>query len=477
MHPAPVHLVWFRNDLRVTDNKALFYASQDKQAQVHAIFTITPEQWKSHDIAPIRLALIHNALLELSLSLAKLNIPLTLLISDTYSDAATSIAQYCQQHQVTALFFNHQYELNEQRRDNQVAKLLENKISIYTYHDSVFIPPGNVVTQQGEMYKVFTPFRNAFLRLFLSQENASLPTPEIRTHQNAVSPLKTPLFSLENTSSLSFIPTEEEARKRLKQFCYETVSYYAKWRDIPSVDGTSQLSPYLGVGLLSIRQCFNRLYQTEPDFVENSHSGAFMWFNELIWREFYQHLIVANPNLCKHIAFQIWTEKINWHNDNDNFNAWAQGLTGFPIIDAAMRQLNQTGWMHNRLRMLTASFLVKDLLIDWRWGERYFMSQLIDGDFAANNGGWQWAASTGTDAVPYFRIFNPTTQGRKFDADGEFIRHWLPELANVPKRYIHTPHEWAAKIDNHIDYPLPIVDHAKARVRAIEAYEQAKNKT
>ncbi|RLR58013.1 deoxyribodipyrimidine photolyase, partial [Pseudomonas aeruginosa] len=157
------------------------------------------------------------------------------------------------------------------------------------------------------------------------------------------------------------------------------------------------------------------------------------------------------------------------------FTAWTQGLTGFPIIDAAMRQLNHTGWMHNRLRMLTASFLVKDLLIDWRWGERYFMTKLLDGEFSANNGGWQWAASTGTDAVPYFRIFNPTTQGKKFDPDGEFVRQWLPELANVPNRYIHTPHEWAMKTNSYLDYPLPIVDHAKARVNAIEAYEKAKN--
>lgn len=474
MYPAPVHLVWFRNDLRVTDNKALFYACQDKQALVHAVFTITPEQWKAHNMALSHQAFIHDALLNLSISLAKLNITLTVIISDTYSDAAISVAQYCQQHQVTALFFNHQYELNEQRRDKKVMALLENKTTIYSYHDHVFIPPGNVVTQQGEMYKVFTPFKNAFLRIFFSQDNASLPIPEIRANQKAVLPLKAPLFPIETSATASFIPTEEDALKRLKKFCYESIPHYAKWRDIPAVDGTSQLSPHLAVGLLSVRQCFNRLYQTEPDFMENNTSGAFTWFNELIWREFYQHLIVANPNLCKHIAFQIWTEKISWLNDNDNFKAWTQGLTGFPIIDAAMRQLNQTGWMHNRLRMLTASFLVKDLLIDWRWGERYFMSQLIDGDFAANNGGWQWAASTGTDAVPYFRIFNPTTQGRKFDADGEFIRYWLPELADVPIRYIHTPHEWAAKTDNNIDYPFPIVDHAKARIRAIEAYEQAK---
>ncbi|QIF92462.1 deoxyribodipyrimidine photo-lyase [Proteus vulgaris] len=474
MHPSPVHLVWFRNDLRVTDNKALFNACQDKHAQVHALFTITPEQWRAHHMALSCQAFIHDALLNLSISLAQLNIPLILVISDTYSNAANEVARYCQQHQVTALFFNHQYALNEQCRDKKVTELLENKTTVYAYHDNVFIPPGNVVTQQGEMYKVFTPFRNAFLRLFFSQDNASLPIPEIRTHQKAVSPLKAPLFSIENTSSPSFIATEEEALKRLKQFCYESVPHYAKWRDIPAVDGTSRLSPYLTHGLLSVRQCFNRLYQTEPDFLENSASGAFVWFNELIWREFYQHLMVANPHLCKHIAFQLWTEKINWRNDKEEFNAWAQGLTGFPIIDAAMRQLNHTGWMHNRLRMLTASFLVKDLLIDWRWGERYFMSQLIDGDFASNNGGWQWAASTGTDAVPYFRIFNPTTQGRKFDPDGEFIRHWLPELAHVPSRYIHTPHEWAAKTNNPLDYPLPIVDHAKARISAIESYEEAK---
>lgn len=476
MHSAPVHLVWFRHDLRVTDNKALFYACQNTQAQVHAIFTVTPAQWKAHHMALSQQAFIHDALLNLSHSLAKLNIPLTLIISDTYADATQSIVDYCQQHQVTALFFNHQYALNEQNRDKNVMELLAHNTTVYGYHDNVFVPPGNVVTQQGEMYKVFTPFRTAFLRLFLSQDNASLPAPEIRAHQKAVSPLSAPLFALPISSTKMFPASEQAALQRLKQFCYERVIHYAKWRDIPAIDGTSQLSPYLAIGLVSVRQCFNRLYQTEPDFLENNHSSAFVWFNELVWREFYQHLIVANPSLSKQIAFQPWTENIRWRNDQTEFTAWTQGLTGFPIIDAAMRQLNQTGWMHNRLRMLTASFLVKDLLIDWRWGENYFMSQLIDGDFASNNGGWQWAASTGTDAVPYFRIFNPTTQGRKFDPDGEFIRHWLPELADVPDRYIHTPSEWAIKTGHYLDYPQPIVDHAKARVTAIASYEEAKKR-
>lgn len=475
MHLEPVHIIWFRHDLRVTDNKALFYACQDKQAQVHAIFTVTPEQWQAHDMALSRQALIHDALLELSQSLAKLNIPLTILLSDTYSNAASSVAEYCQQHHATALFFNYEYELNERHRDNRVVELLENKVTIYAYHDNVFIAPGNVVTQQGEMYKVFTPFKNAFLRLFFSQDNTSLSRPDIRTHQHPVESLSAPLFPIKKENKLDYLTTEKDALLRLKQFCYETVSHYEKWRDIPSIEGTSQLSPYLAVGLISVRQCFNRLYHTEPHFVENSTSGEFVWFNELIWREFYQHLIVANPYLCQYRAFQSWTENIKWDNNEDNFTAWTQGLTGYPIIDAAMRQLNQTGWMHNRLRMLTASFLVKDLLIDWRWGERYFMTKLLDGEFSANNGGWQWAASTGTDAVPYFRIFNPTTQGKKFDPEGEFIRQWLPELINVPARYIHTPHEWTMKTNSYIDYPLPIVDHAKARVNAIEAYEKAKN--
>lgn len=249
---------------------------------------------------------------------------------------------------------------------------------------------------------------------------------------------------------------------------------YLRQRDLPALAGTSSLSPYLAIGVLSPRQCFNRLRAECPQLLEDRESGAFAWLNELIWREFYRHLLVAYPDLCRHRPFIAWTDKVRWCDDAAKLHAWQRGETGYPIVDAAMRQLNATGWMHNRLRMISASFLVKDLLIDWRAGERYFMSQLLDGDLAANNGGWQWAASTGTDAAPYFRIFNPTTQGERFDPQGTFIRKWLPELADVPDNDIHHPHRWSEKQRCTLNYPLPIVDHKQARLETLAAFEAAK---
>ncbi len=212
----------------------------------------------------------------------------------------------------------------------------------------------------------------------------------------------------------------------------------------------------------------------EPQVLDHPDSGAFTWLNELVWREFYSHLLVAFPRLCRHQPFIQWTQHIHWNDSSTDFAAWKTGQTGYPIVDAAMRQLNTTGWMHNRLRMIVASFLVKDLLIDWRKGEKYFMSQLLDGSLAANNGGWQWSASTGVDASPWFRIFNPTTQGKKFDAQGAFIRHWLPELQQVPDKYIHTPHEWAVISNTALNYPEPIVDHKQARLATLAAFEAGK---
>ncbi|MBC7006778.1 deoxyribodipyrimidine photo-lyase, partial [Photobacterium sp. BZF1] len=209
-----------------------------------------------------------------------------------------------------------------------------------------------------------------------------------------------------------------------------------------------------------------------PMCLDEPESGAFSWLNEIIWREFYRHLLVAYPELCRNQPFQQWTNKVHWQSSSELLVAWQQGMTGFPIVDAAMRQLKQTGWMHNRLRMITASFLTKDLLIHWQAGEQWFMSQLVDGDFASNNGGWQWAASTGTDAQPYFRVFNPTTQGERFDPKGEFIRTWLYELKDVPDKYIHQPHLWAGS--DSLNYPKPIVDHKQARLQAISAFKTAK---
>jgi deoxyribodipyrimidine photo-lyase len=251
---------------------------------------------------------------------------------------------------------------------------------------------------------------------------------------------------------------------------------YASGRDRQDMEGTSKLSPYLRFGMLSPKQAVTmalRAMQTAPDAV--SQKGAEIWLNELIWREFYLHILYHFP-LVRRKNFRM--QHVGWVNNEADFAAWCAGRTGYPVVDAAMRQLVESGWMHNRSRMIVASFLTKDLLIDWRWGERFFMQHLIDGDPAANNGGWQWTAGTGTDAVPYFRIFNPITQSLKHDPDGAYIRRWVPELSGVPTEYIHEPWKMPADVQRGsgcvigVDYPPPIVDHAAVKERTLRAYQQ-----
>lgn len=475
MHQRKHHVVWLRNDLRLTDNKALNTACDDPDATVTAVFTATLGQWQQHAMSLPQLTFIHDHLIQMSRQLQALGIPLICHLCDTYTEAARWLADYCMNNRVERLFFNRQYEINERRRDHLVAKLLQDSVEIIVFDDSLLLPPGSVLTQSGAMYKVYTPFRQAYLQKLSRENNCCLPRPDKRSFAQAFDPFPIPPFTPYNVVPNKAFPVGEQAAlNRLRVFCRQKVQHYPIQRDIPSLDGTSCLSPYLTIGVLSPRQCLSRLQAECPNLFENTDPEAFSWLNELIWREFYRHLIVAYPSLCQHQPFMAWTDKIIWHDNPQALLAWQEGKTGYPIVDAAMRQLSETGWMHNRLRMITASFLVKDLLIDWRKGERYFMSQLLDGDLAANNGGWQWAASTGTDAVPYFRIFNPTLQGKKYDPTGAFVRHWLPELTAVPERYIHTPHEWATKQGQPLDYPLPIVDHGAARIRTLAAFEHAK---
>ena len=238
---------------------------------------------------------------------------------------------------------------------------------------------------------------------------------------------------------------------------------------MPAEPGTSQLSPYLAAGVISIRQCLHAALGYNQGELDSGASGATTWINELLWREFYKHILVGYPRVSMHRAFRPETEALPWRRAPYELEAWQQGRTGFPIIDAAMRQLRETGWMHNRLRMITAMFLSKNLLIDWREGERWFMRHLIDGDLAANNGGWQWSASTGTDSVPYFRLFNPTSQSQRFDPDGQFLRRWLPELQHLSSRDIHSP-ATHHNLFGVIEYPTPIVDLGKSRARALDAF-------
>lgn len=471
------HLVWFRNDLRVTDNRALSAACEDPDAKVIAVFIATPEQWRKHDMAPRQATFIYQHLLKLQDALKDCGIPLYYQQCDLFSDSVNWLEKFAKEQQVDALFYNNQVEINEVERDAAVDKSLSSELQIHRFNDSLMLPPGSVTTGGGEMYKVYTPFRRAFLQRLSESDTRSLPAPHARNknHANTAQEIKPFDYPQEEVGD-DFPIGEDAARDRLRRFCRENVEDYIEQRDIPAIDGTSTLSPYLAIGVISPRQCFNRLRTEHPHMLEKNDGGAFGWLNELVWREFYRHLLATWPMLCKHQPFLAWTKGVRWRDASDDLQAWQQGKTGYPIVDAAMRQLNATGWMHNRLRMIVSSFLVKDLLIDWRSGERYFMSQLLDGDLAANNGGWQWSASTGTDSAPYFRIFNPTTQGERFDKQGKFIKAWVPELAEVPEKDIHQPHRWAEKHRRVIDYPKPIVDHARARKDTLAAFEAAKNR-
>lgn len=468
------HLVWLRADLRIHDNPALYAACRDPNASVLAVYIATPGQWQQHDMAPRQAGFLHNNLVVLRRSLAQRGIPMHYHQCADFQESVSWLVDFCRRRRVDALFYNYQYELNERRRDAALERELAGGVVCQGFDDGVLLPPGTVQTGGG-MYKVFTPFRNAFLRRLIDADPQCVPVPVLRegTLPDITGDLAT--FDYPTQAPGDDYPAGEAAAlSRLRTFCHQQMQDYRTARDLPALDGTSRLSAYLAIGVISPRQCYNRLRQAYPEVLASPDSGAFTWLNELIWRDFYRHLIVAFPALCQRQPFIHWTRHVAWRRDAEQLNAWQRGQTGYPIIDAAMRQLNHSGWMHNRLRMITASFLVKDLLIDWREGERYFMARLIDGDFAANNGGWQWAASTGTDAAPYFRIFNPTTQGRRFDPQGAFIRHWLPELSAVPDAYVHEPHLWPDKCHDGLDYPLPIVDHGSARQSTLAAYKAAK---
>lgn len=470
-----MQIVWFRRDLRVLDNRALTAAMESREPVI-ALYISTPEQWLQHHLSARQSDLLFRRLGELQKQLRALNIPLIYDEVDDYRAAAARVAALAGRlgeastGKVT-IHYNREYELNEVRRDQLLSVLAqEQQIRVHSYHDRCFFPPGSVKTKQGGDFRVFTPFKKRWLELFTCQPSSvqALPPP----NSAAQLPEDFRQFSASShwryprQSSDEYPVSDHEILHRLSRFLSEHMQEYHQLRDIPSLEATSHLSPYLAIGALSIRQCLQPLL--DPDRAE----GAQKWLDELIWREFYQHLSAAHPKLSRGDAFHSWGQRLQWPGKQDDFAAWCEGRTGYPIVDAAMRQLSETGWMHNRLRMVTASFLVKDLLVDWHQGEAFFNRQLIDADYASNNGGWQWCASTGCDGQPYFRIFNPVTQGERFDPDGSFVRRWLPELAAVPARYIHQPWRW--ENFNQLNYPPPIVDHQVQRRLALALYQAAR---
>jgi len=460
-------LVWFRDDLRLHDHPAL-YAASLRNEPLQAIYFVTPGQWEKHDLAPIKADLMERQINQLGTELAELGIPLTVLEVEDYQQLPAAFLSFCQQQKITQLFVNRDIGVYELQRDLAVQQQCDAaNIHVQWFDARCVFAPGTVLTGSKEMFKVFTPFSKAWLKRLMAEGYQVWPKPVSRGEVLNWSSVQ---FDYPKTDSHVWPVGEESVLARLRDFCAEKVDVYGEQRDFPAIAGTSQLSPYLALGIITVRQCLAAMQGALGQLPFERGAAGFVWLNELIWREFYQHLLVAFPHLSKHKAFKPDTEHVRWLWDETRFNAWCEGKTGYPIVDAAMRCLKQTGWMHNRLRMIVASFLTKDLHIDWRHGERYFMQQLIDGELAANNGGWQWAASTGADAAPYFRIFNPTTQGQRFDEKGIFIKQWLPELAKVPEKYIHTPHSWLAISQTNHLYPAPIVEHAESRSIALSLF-------
>ncbi|MDM5060374.1 deoxyribodipyrimidine photo-lyase [Aeromonas rivipollensis] len=478
-----MRLVWFRNDLRLADNPALRSCCGNAGADeepVAALFVISPTQWRQHKMAPIRQRFLLAQVDALGLELAALGIELHLLRVETFAETPAALASLCRELGVTRIYANQAIELDEQRRDGAVtAALAEQEVSCHWLNGCCVLPPGRVLTGSREMFKVFTPFSRAWLKALDEDGFVIHRAPAPRGDALLWQPLAERAFVDEALGETTPDPRwpvgEAEGLRRLHAFLDQGVLDYGETRDCPALAGTSVLSPYLAAGIISPRQCVAALQQRLGGRPQSKAQPGFVWLNELIWREFYRHLLVLVPSLSMNRPFKPETAALPWSWDPDAFAAWCEGRTGYPIVDAAMRCLNATGWMHNRLRMIVASFLTKDLHIHWRLGEDYFMSRLIDGDLAANNGGWQWAAGTGADAAPYFRVFNPTTQGQRFDPQGDFIRTWVSELADLPATYVHQPHDWL-RLKGRQCYPAPMVDHAVARVRAIEMFRDLEKK-
>lgn len=441
--------VWFRNDLRCLDHQALSEACKQHE-QVRGVYFLCPAQLDEHVTAPMRRHFLRRALDELAAQLAALGIPLDIVNAGHFREAPQALVGYCDKFNIDEVFAHREWLVDEIRRDDACAAALEGRFRLL---DDSLTSPLQISKDDGDPYKVFTPFSRRcrdYLRQHFPQ---CLRRPKAKGEP--IEPSTCPVFG-EEVPSDDWAASESEVLAQLRRFCSKQAGKYKERRDLPSEAGTSELSPALALGLVSPQQCLARLYSECGDTIWDTKSGPGTWFNELLWRDFYRHIAYHYPRVVMGKAFQPHTDHIAWRYDQDDFDAWREGRTGFPIVDAAMRQLKERGWMHNRLRMITASFLCKDLHIDWRWGEKHFLAHLVDADFASNNGGWQWAASTGTDAAPYFRIFNPTTQGQRFDPEGKFIRQYVPELAGLSGKALHQPP--ALK-----NYPGPIVDHSQAR--------------
>jgi len=484
-------LVWFREDLRSDDNRALLAAiaaARAEQQPVHAIWCLVPAQWDAHGMGDNRRWFVIEAARELARTLASAGIPLHVVNARDFSGSVAAVMQCALRIGAVAVHLNDEYPLNEQRRDAAFADACAAAgIGCIRHHDSVLVPPAAISTQNGTPYSVFTPWRQAWYRQLAEDRNLeprAFVAPALRVGDAEIAAvcaagervLDIPQAHLAVPDSVqaSWKPGEADALRRLETFTADLVRDYKDQRDLPAVPGTSTLSPYFAAGCLSPRRALAAARAANRGDFAEGNAGVVTWVSELAWRDFYKQVIFHHPHVSKGSAFRRDTDRIHWRRDEGDFAAWCAGETGVPLVDAAMRQLVATGWMHNRLRMVTAMYLTKDLFIDWRLGEQFFAKHLVDWDFAANNGGWQWSASTGTDAAPYFRLFNPVRQGERYDPQGTFVRHWLPLLRDVPDKFVHCPWQFAAAGDlfARAHFPPPLIEHNKAKDRVMNAFRK-----
>ncbi len=466
---------WFRRDLRLADNTALNAALASGE-QVVPVFVFDPTILRSPYAGTPRLAFMLNGLRALDLALGKWGGRLLL----RHGDPETVLPQIVRELNARAVYVNRDYSPYARQREGAVGRALH--VPLRAYDDVVLRAPGSVLKDDGAPYIVYTPFMRRW------REQVPPPRPEtvvpsrdaFHTLKGVTNPGLPRLEDLRRASTIA-VPeaSEEAARRRLAAFVAGPIYAYDDLRDRLVIDpfstsppeGPSYLSPYLRCGMLSPRQAYWAAQAARAETPDTkARTAVNTWVNELIWREFYVHILYHFPHVLR-ASFRAEYEALPWRDAPGDLQAWKDGRTGYPVVDAAMRQLAQIGWMPNRARMIVASFLTKDLLVNWRAGETHFMQWLIDGDPAANNGGWQWAAGTGTDAQPYFRIFNPVSQSERYDPHGTYIRHWLPELRAVPSKHIHAPWLMDPPPSN---YPSPIVDHRVARERALAAFKSTK---
>lgn len=470
-----MNVVWLRRDLRLSNNPALFHANQNSAEPLLVVFTHSSEQMTAHAIGHNQQALIESEIQRLAIALKEKNI-ISVNLSVNFSEAPQKLFEFLINVKCKQLFFNVEYPYDERLRDKQVVTRLQPTITCNRYNADSLIAPWEITNLNGLGYKVYSGFKKRVYER-LSQKPLTI-YPEIKKRspleaQRVLSSLKknqervpfNVLFEKSQgvKSSLAIPNVNAKAsKKKLEKFCEKSIASYAEHRDYPAVVGTSELSSALAVGTISSAECYEVVSRANK-------KGSQKWLDEIIWRDFYRSVIWHYPRVSKNLAFNPVDQFLNWHQNSEEIEKFYEAQTGIPIIDAAIKQLIDTGWMHNRLRMVVASYFTKNLWGDWRLGERFFAKHLFDYDFASNNGGWQWCASVGTDAAPYFRIFNPLAQQKKFDPNGEFVRRWITELDGVDNKLLTKENIRLAS-----NYPISTIDLKKTRQDAIDNFKQAK---